>query len=235
MFPSRHAQLGYATPDLAGFQLSVAALDPAMIDPFWNRTLSPRFEAELTFRKMGDEGSGNEINVWANGMTQQIGRVAESPQNPATGDPGIPADRVLNPYGFGGGAWGRFVGFGLGGTAWAGKGLGTAWALGNTAVDSIGELRSHFGYLAVANYRAGNFEVAASYGSVNVQETDWDKAPNNTIKISVIKNIRAIGGKIAYHMSPIVFSIDGMNLHYEWHRGETQYANVVSAGMLAEF
>jgi hypothetical protein len=233
MFPARHAQLGYATPELAGLQLSVAMLDPAMIDTFWNRTPSPRFEAELTFKKAWDEG--DELNVWANGLTQQIGRVSESPPNPMTGDPGIPADTVLNPFGYGGGIWGRFSGFGLGATVWAGDGLGTAWALGNTAVDSIGVLRKHYGYLAIANYRLGNFEVAASYGSSNVQETEWDKAPTNPIKVSVIKEIRGIGGKLAYHLTPLVFSIDGMNLRYTWHRGEEQTANVISAGMLAEW
>ena len=234
LFPSRHAQLGYATPDIGGLQLSLAALDPAMIDTFWNRTLTPRFEAELTFKKLW-EAEGDEVNVWANGMTQQIGRVSESPPNMMTGNPGIPADRVLNAYGFGGGVWGRVSGFGAGATAWTGKGLGTAWSLGNTAVDAIGELRNHFGYLAVANYRFGNIEVAASYGSVHVDETKWDANPNETVKISVIDNIRAIGGKLAYHMTPLVFSIDGMNLHYTWHRGEEQTANTISAGMLVEY
>ncbi len=233
MFPARHAQLGYATPELAGFQLSVAALDAAMIDNFWNRTPSPRVEAELTYKKTF--GPGNELNAWANGLTQQIGRVSESPRNMMTGDPGIPADKVLNVFGYGGGLWGRYSGFGLGGTAWAGEGLGTAWALGNTAVDSIGVLRKHFGYLAAANYRVGDFELAASYGSANVQQTDWDHAPNNPLKISVTKQVRGIGGKLAYHMTPVVFSIDGMNLNYTWHRGEEQTANVISAGMVAEW
>ena len=237
MFPARHAQLGYATPELAGFQLSVAALDPAMIDNFWNRTVYPRFEGELTYRKVFDDKPvvKDEVNVWANGLTQVIGRITESPPNPATLDPGIPADATRNVWGVGGGAWGRIKGFGIGATGWYGEGLGTAWALGNTAIDSIGKLRTHFGYLAAANYRYANFEIAASYGSTNAKETDWDKAPSNPIKISVIKEVRGIGGKIAYHMTPVVFSVDGMNLHYEWHRGETQTANVISGGMLAEW
>lgn len=231
MFPARHAQLGYATPELAGFQLSVAALDAAMIDTSWNRTPTPRFEAELTYKKTF--GEGNELNAWANGLTQQIGRVTEVAPQP--GVDGISADAVLNVYGFGGGAWGRFSGFGLGATGWAGDGLGTAWALGNTAVDNIGKLRKHFGYLAAVNYKLGNFEIAASYGGVHVQATDWDNDPNNPQKVSVIKQIRGIGGKLAYHMTPVVFSIDGMNLAYKWHRNETQAANVISAGMLAEW
>jgi hypothetical protein len=237
MFPARHAQLGYATPLFAGVQLSVAALDPAMIDQFWNRTILPRFEGELTFKQtMQEHPVGNdEINVWANGMTQMIGRTGESPPNVVVGDPGIPADSVRTAWGVGGGAWFRFSGFGLGGTGWYGAGLGTAWALGNTAIDATGHLRTHFGYLAIGNYRFGPMEVAASYGSSNAKETDWDKALNNPIKVSVIKEVRGIGGKLAWHMEPIVFSIDGMLLHYAWHRGETQNATVVSGGMLAEW
>ena len=237
MFPARHAQIGYATPEMAGVQLSVAALDPAMIDQFWNRTIAPRFEAELTFHKvMQDRPVGkDEVNVWANGLTQMIGRVGESPRNLAVGDKGIPADTVRNVWGVGGGAWGRFVGFGIGATGWFGKGLGTAWALGNTAVDNVGELRTHFGYLAAANYRISAIELAASYGSSNAKDTAWDRAPTNPVKLSVIKEVRGIGAKIAYHMEPVVLSIDGMNLHYSWHRGEIQNANTISAGMLAEW
>ena len=236
MFPARHAQLGYATPELGGVQLSVAVLDPAMIDQFWNRTILPRFEGELTFhRERAGLDVKDEINVWANGLSQMIGRVGEQPQNLAVGDPGIPADSVRSVWGVGGGAWGRIAGFGIGATGWYGPGLGTAWALGNTAIDGTGHLRTHFGYLGIANYRISKIEFAASYGSTNVKDTDWDRSPTNPQKVSVIKEVRGIGGKIAYHMTPVVFSIDGMNLHYAWHRGEVQTANTISAGMLAEW
>jgi hypothetical protein len=233
MFPARHAQIGYATPDLAGLQLNVAMLDPAMIDGNWNRTPLPRFEAELTFHR--GSADKDEVNAWANGLTQVIGRVNELAPNPAMGVPGIPADATKNVWGVGGGAWFRVSGVALGGTGWFGQGLGTAWAFGNTAVDDIGTLRTHFGYLGILSYRAGDFEVAGSYGSANVRETNWDSSPQNPVKISVIKEVRGIGGSIAYHVGPVTFSIDGMNIQNTWHRGEVQHANVVSAGMLAEW
>ncbi|HKQ71751.1 MAG TPA: porin [Polyangiaceae bacterium] len=240
MFPSRHAQIGYATPDFHGLQLNVAVLDPAAIEPSlgqgptgWTRTPMPRFETEVTYKKTF--GGTDELNIWANGLTQAIARTGHVPPQPMINNPGIPADAQRTVFGYGGGIWGRFSGFGIGVTGWAGSGLGTAWALGNTAIDSIGKLRQHFGYLGIANYRAGNFEVAASYGSTNVRETDWDKNGDPMVKLSVIKEVRGIGGKIAYHMTPVVFSIDAMNLHYAWHRGETQDANVISGGMLAEW
>lgn len=237
MFPSRHAQLGYATPLYAGVQLSLAVLDPAMIDQFWNRTIAPRFEAELTYRQVVDDKAEikDEVNAWANGMTQMIGRTGEVAPNPMNNDPGIPADVVRTAWGVGAGAWGRYSGFGMGATAWYGQGLGTAWALGNTAIDNIGQLRTHFGYLAMLNYRLSNFELAGSYGSTNVKDTAWDESPSNPIKVSVIKEVRGIGWKLAYHMKPVVFSVDGMELQYRWHHGEKQTAHVVSGGMLAEW
>jgi len=243
MFPARQAQIGYATPDVSGFQLNVAIADPAMIDTSWNRTPLPRFEAEATFHR--NFTGTDELNIWANGLSQVIGRTAEVAPNPQTGEPGIPADATKQVYGVGGGAWGRFSGFGLGGTGWAGAGLGTAWAFGNTAIDDEGTLRNHFGYLIIGNYRVGGFEVAGSYGSANVKETDWDKGPSLCPdsacemkfgrKVSVIKQVSGIGGKVAYHIDPVVFSVDFMLLDYKWWRGEEQKANVVSAGLLSEF
>ena len=154
---------------------------------------------------------------------------------PTTGNPGVAADATRNVYGLGGGLWGRISGFGIGATAFAGAGLGTAMAFGNTAIDNVGELRKHFGYLAAANYRLGEFEIAASYGSSNVQETDWDKNPAAYPHLSVIERGPRHRGKVAYHMGPVTFSVDGMNIRNTWHRGESQIANVVSGGMLAEF
>lgn len=243
MFPNRNAQLGYATPDFGGLQLSVAIFDGAMINDQWNRTPLPRFEAEATFKKAlgGPEAYPNEVNAWANGLSQTVGRTQEvAPQPPlppaVIGHPGVPADATVAVWGVGGGAWGRFSGFGLGGTGWYGKGLGTATPFGNSAVDDVGKLRTHFGYLVIGSFRIDNFEVAASYGSTNAQETEWDKHPDNPDKVSVIKQVRGIGGKVAYHLhKAVVLSIDGMNVRHEWWKGEKQTANVISGGLVARW
>lgn len=242
MFPNRNAQIGYATPEFGGLQLSLAIFDPAMINDQWNRTPFPRAEAEATFRREfgGHEEYRNEVNVWANGLSQSVGRTAalgpQPPIPPATvGHPGIPADATRNVWGVGGGAWGRVSGFGLGGTGWYGAGLGTATPFGNTAVDDTGVLRKHFGYLAIMNFRYERFEAAVSYGSTNAKETAWDKHPDNPTKISVIKQVSGIGGKLAIHVTPIVFSIDGIHVRHEWWRGEKQVTNVFSAGAVAKW
>jgi hypothetical protein len=237
MFPNRNAQIGYGTPDVGGFHLDVAMLDPSMIEgqnggaSEWVRTPTPRFEAEAVYHR---EGNGtDEMNGWLNGLSQQIARIKEVP--PDANSAGVPADAVRNVWGVGGGAWGRTHGFAIGATGWVGAGLGTATAFGNTAIDQQGTLRKHFGYLAATNYRIGDFELGGSYGSANCLETDWDKAPTNPNKITVIKEVRGIAAKVAYHVGPMVFSIDGENLHYTWHRGEELTANVVSAGLLGAF
>jgi hypothetical protein len=238
MFPNRNAQLGYATPDFGGFQVSAAIFDGAMINEQWNRTPLPRFEAEATFKQAfgGPEAYPNEINAWANGLSQTVGRTQETPPQPAIGHPGVPADATVNVWGVGGGAWGRLSGIGLGGTGWYGKGLGTATPFGNTAVDDVGKLRTHFGYLVIGNFRIADFEVAASYGSTNAQETEWDKNPANTDKVSVIKQVSGVGGKVAYHLhKAVVLSLDGMHIRHQWWRGEKQTANVISGGLVGKW
>jgi len=205
-----------------------------MIDANWNRTPLPRFETELTYKK--SFGGTDELNVWANGLSQQVGRSVYQQPNEMENFAGIAADKILNVYGYGVGLWGRFSGFALGGTYWAGKGLGTATAFGNTAVDEAGELRQHFGYLAMANYRLGGFEIAASYGSANVKTTAWDNAPLRNTPISVAKEVRGISGMVAYHVtSAVTFSVDAMNLLNTWDKGEKITANIFSGGMLAEW
>jgi hypothetical protein len=249
IFPNRNAQLAYSTPEVAGLQLTVAVLDPSMIPgslsatPQWVRTPLPRFESEATFHR-GTTGE-DEINLFANGLAQQIGMSTEIPERPFTNPndptmngivPGVPADATRTVYGVGGGGWGRLHRFALGGSYWAGRGLGTANAFGNTAVDERGTLRFHFGYLGVANYRIGNFEIATSYGSSNVKETDFEKQPPpGFTRVSVVKEVRGIGGLVAYHIGPVTFSVDGMRIRTEWHRGEVLVANVVSGGVLGEW
>ena len=233
MFPNRNAQIGYATPLAAGFQFNIAMFDPSAINTDWVRTPAPRLEAEATFHR--EFGGTDELNIWANGLAQPIGRVKEAVPDAPTAFAGVPADAVREVWGVGGGAWGRTHGFAIGGTAWAGPGLGTATAFSNTAIDDHGTLRQHFGYLGAANYRLGDFELGGSYGSSNCIETDWDKSPLNPLHESVIKHVNGTALNVAYHVGPIVFSVDGMNIHYLWARGETQTANVVSAGLLGAF
>ena len=247
LHPNRNGQLAYSTPEIAGVQWTVAMLDPSMIpgnlssNAQWIRTPLPRFETEATFHR-GTTGA-DEVNLFANGMTQVIGMSTEIPAVPENPNdkvhynlPLLPADATRVVFGYGGGGWARTHGLAAGATYWAGKGLGTANAFGNTAVDNRGTLRFHFGYLAVVNYRLGDFEIASSYGSSNVKLTDFDRAPPTSQDLfSVVTEVRGIAGLIAYHMGPVTFSIDGMNIHTAWSHNEVLVTNVVSGGVLGEW
>jgi len=247
LHPGRNAQLAYTTPDWSGFQVTVAVLDPSMIAgnlsaaAQWVRTPLPRFESEATFHR-GTTG-GDELNLFVNGMTQLVGmstEIAAVPMTPGIPNsrdvPGVPADATRNVFGYGTGGWFRMGAFGLGGTYWAGNGLGTAFSFGNTAVDDRGNLRFHFGYLGVGNVKVGNWEFATSYGSSNVRPTDWDLNPSGgSPTVSVVKEVRGIAGLIAYHMGPVTFSVDGMNIRTEWQHDYVLTSNVVSGGVLGEW
>lgn len=241
LHPGRNAQLGYATPEIAGFQLNVAVLDPAMIpgqtsssQGQWVRTPIPRFEAEATYRR-GVKGA-DELNLFVNGMQQVVGMFQEITPDTDNGFAGVPANATRTVYGYGMGGWGRFKAFGLGGTYWAGKGLGTGFAFANTAADSQGNLRTHFGYLGIANVRLGAFEIATSYGSSNVVQTNFDEHPPAVLDLfSVTKEVRGIGGLLAYHYGPLTFSLDGMNVQTRWWKGEVQRTNVASLGVVGEW
>ncbi len=240
LHPGRNAQLAYATPEAGGFQATAAVLDPSMIpgnlstSPQWVRTPLPRFEGEATFRR-GVKG-GDELNLFVNGMEQVIGMSTEIPADPTNMLAGVPADAERIVWGYGVGGWGRFKALGLGATYWAGKGLGTGFSFSNTAVDNRGNLRTHFGYLGIANLRFGDFEIAGGYGSSNVEQTAFDaNRPAAVDLFSVAKEVRGISGMMAYRYGPLTFSIDGMNIRTSWHKGEQQTTNVVSAGVLGEW
>jgi hypothetical protein len=69
-----------------------------------------------------------------------------------------------------------------------------------------------------------------------VKETAFDHSPPMTLDLfSVVKEVRGIGGLIAYHFGPVTFSIDGMNIRTTWHKGESLAANIISAGVLGEW
>ena len=136
------------------------------------------------------------------------------------------------------GRWrlGRISGFGIGATGWWGKGLGTAMAVGNTAIDDAGSSARTLAIWRLPT-TARRFRDRGLLRFDQCQETAWDAIPRrpNARLSAVIKEVRGIGGKIAYHVGPVTFSVDGMNIHNTWHRGESQTANVVSGGLIGEW
>lgn len=222
MFANRNAQLGYSTPKVEGFQLTVAVVDPTPLpvapamatDPIpansYNRTPLPRFEAEANYEpQLGD----TKIFTFVNGMVQTLARSDN--------------DEKRTVWGIAGGGrvnWGPLA-VGLG--PYYGKGLGTATPFSTSeAVDGAGDLRTFWGFLGGANVRIVDTELAAAYGTARAKETDFDKNNN----ISLIESTAALSFKLAQHIDKVAVSADYMHVMYDWHRGESQRTNVISLG-----
>ncbi|HYO97189.1 MAG TPA: porin [Polyangiaceae bacterium] len=229
MFANRNAQLGYSTPKLGGFHLTLAVVDPTPLpvapatamDPMpansYNRTPLPRFEFEANY---DPEFGDTKVFAFVNGMVQTLARSDN--------------DEKRTAWGIAGGGRIHLGKIALGLGPYYGKGLGTATPFSNCsgpgcnqeAVDGAGDLRAFWGFLAGANVRIVNTELAAAYGTARARETDFDEDNN----VSLIQSASGIAFKVAQHIDQVSVSADYMHVMYDWHRGESQRTNVLSVG-----
>jgi hypothetical protein len=217
------AAMIYATPVLAGFQLTVGAFDPATLGgPGWNGTKYPRPEGELTFeRRFGGTG---KIVLFANGAHQKLykpGQCIPSPQNPC--------DETVLGVGYGG----RFelgpVHLGVAGHY--GKGLGLSYALENSyaVADAETHLRWGDGYYVQSQFVVGRFDLFAGWGIARVLLTDLDLASPS---VSVIKYQMGINGGIVFNVTPNChFDLEYFRAEARWWLGEKQVLNTGAFGM----
>jgi hypothetical protein len=217
------AAMIYATPVLAGFQLSVGAFDPATLGgPGWNGTKYARPESELTFeRRFGQTG---KIVLFANGAHQKLykpGQCIPSPQNPC--------DETVLGFGYGG----RFelgpVHLGVAGHY--GKGLGLSYALENSyaVADAETHLRWGDGYYVQSQFVIGRFDVFAGWGIARVFLSDLDLV---SPAVSVIKYQMGINGGIVFNVTPSChFDLEYFRAEARWWLGEKQVLNTGAFGM----
>ena len=217
------AAMIYATPVLAGFQLSVGAFDPATLGgPGWNGTKYPRPEAELTFE--GKFAQTGKIVLFANGAHQKLykpGQCIPAPTNPC--------DETVLGVGYGG----RFelgpVHLGVAGHY--GKGLGLSYALENSyaVADAETHLRWGDGYYVQSQFVIRKFDVFAGWGIARIFLTDLDlRSP----AVSVIKYQMGINGGIVYNVTPnLHFDLEYFRAEARWWLGERQVLNTGAFGM----
>jgi hypothetical protein len=217
------AAMIYATPVLAGFQLSVGAFDPATLGgPGWNGTKFARPEAELTFEKKF--GYSGKIVLFANGAHQKLykpGICLPSATNPC--------DETVMGVGYGG----RFE-LGpvhLGAAGYYGKGLGLSYALENSyaVADAETHLRWSDGYYVQSQFVIGKFDLFAGWGIARIFLTDLDRA---TTALSVIKYQMGINGGIVFNVTPNWhLDLEYFRAEARWWLGEKQILNTAAAGM----
>lgn len=159
-YPNFNARFSYKTPVFSGFQVEVGLYDPSIeqLNNLGNTVLdetdTPRFEGELTYTTAFANGT---FKAWVDGLWQDI----ESSAKTATADVTVAA--------WGAGATATYMGFGVTGYYYDGKGLGRSLQfVGGTACNAAGtycEEADNDGYYVQGTYTFnGRTKVGVSYG-----------------------------------------------------------------------
>ena len=228
----------YATPRLAGFQLTAGLMDPIVNQAArFTRTKLPRGEAELRYKL--EFGSSGLIEPFVNGMYQKLYRDGYCNPN-ATPEPGYCETQA---FGVGYGARFEYGPFRLGLAGHFGDGLGLARALevSTASTDVTDHLRSFDGYYAQTQVALGAFDVFAGAGVVRVFLTDHDKQariehpfqPGVTVpEYSLIKDQIGINaGAVFHYTESLHFAVDYFRAQLDWQLGEQQVLHATNAGM----
>jgi hypothetical protein len=233
--------VAYATPKLAGLQLTVGYYDPAnLVGTKFERTKFGRPEAELTLDL--PLGSLGKVHLFGNGGWQKL----------------YQPDTRLETQVYGVGYGGRFelgpVRLGLAGH-W-GKGLGLSFALEPslaTVSESGEELRYFSGYYGQLQLVFGKFSISGGAGVTRVPQLTSDRRDNrdndgnpatdsanddadpNTadpVANSYIKQQFGINAGIFYQFTDyFTLGMDYFRADFNWWEGETQVVNFVNTGI----
>lgn len=235
------AGIAYATPKLAGLQLTVGYYDPAGFPgSLFERTNWGRPEAELTW----DIALGNigKIHLFANGAYQKVY------QRDGTGS------AAAQGVGYGGRFEAGPVRLGLAGHY--GKGLGLYYALQPDPVTiSIRsqELRTFDGYFAQLQLVMGKFDLGLGAGvnrvyqlpSDTVDDRDNDMNPDtdprndddnpdqfDPVPTSFAKSQMGLSGVLVYHINNYLsLAGDYFRADFRWWEGEKQLVHVINTGV----
>ena len=221
----------YATPVLAGFQLTAGAFDPLQLAGTWTRTKLLRPEAELTFEL--PIGKLGKVGAFVNGTTQQVYK--------------RDAHGSTNARGFGAGARLELGPARLGAAMHYGKGLGMRYALepGDATVGPLDKLRMFDGYYGQAMVVLDPIPIdvfaGAGISRVYNRPEDGQPLPNTdpVQAVSVPKSEMGINAGVVWHIKPwLHFDIDGFRADFRWYGvatearpGDRQVAYILNSGM----
>jgi hypothetical protein len=236
----------YATPELAGFQLTAGIFDPIQNQAArFSRTKWARPEAELRYKL--EFGQNGLVEAFVNGAYQKLyrdGYCSTTPvANPA--DPANPTTPLCEITAFGVGYGARAevgpVRLGLAGHFGDGLGLGRALEVSTASTDLSDHVRRFDGYYAQSMLVLGNVDVFAGAGIVRVFLTDDDKSrripdPLNAGRTipsqSLIKDQIGINAGAVYHWGESLhFAVDYFRAQLDWYLGEKQVLHSFSGGM----
>jgi predicted porin len=207
----------YATPTLAGLQLSVGIYDPSPLQGAgYDATRVARPETELTY----DLHRGLlTIHLFANGGYQHFNKNGSNDS----------AD------GYGVGYGGRFevgpVHLGVAGHNGKGLGLEYAFESGDVAVSPKYELRDFDGYSVLGQVAVGPVDLNAGWGISRVFALPSDTVAGADISLP---QQWAISGGVWYHVTDYLhLDVDFLHADVKWSLGEKQVMNFINTGLTA--
>ncbi len=229
------AGIYYTTPNLAGLKVNLGVFDATHYDTVWERTNTPRPEAELTY----DFATPNfKTNVFLNGGFQKLYK-QNNDKDSAT------------LWGMAAGARLEFGPIHVGGNYFMGKGIGLTHAFAQ-ASGHIGtlvgpkvtvnpitmaevtseELRQFDGFAALVQYGGKLFDVNLAFGQSRVHQLDIDKAQLALAPgPALIKTQTAIGAGFVFHATEnLHLDIDYLRAMYRWYSTAKQDVNFLNLG-----
>ena len=216
--------LVYATPKLAGVQLSVGVFDPAlMTGTAYERLKYPRPEFELTV----DEPLGDlaKVHVYFNGGYQT------NYKNNAPNDDEV---QKLMGIGYGGRVEVGPVHLGLGGHRGRGLGFTYPGVGGDSAFDGESKFRETDGFFVMGQVVLGPFDLNGGFGQSVIHMTPFDLTaqPDTGRPAKSFANTQTgISGAVVYHAQDwLHFDIDVMHADTKWDLGERQQITFYNAG-----
>jgi hypothetical protein len=240
LYPNFNAQIRWTSPDMMGFKVSLAAVDPSQIcgagaintinGPQYvaasgvnclRTTNTPRGEGQVSYATTFPAGS---FQIWGSGMWQNIKR---QPTDIAS------TSNQNNVWGWTTGAQLKLVGFDFNGSYYAGRGLGTSFLLDADSMDAAGQLRRNKGWMAQGGYTFfGHTKLAVSYGRSQANETASDANLRALGAGATLKNQQAYVAGIYHDVNAnLKLVAEYSRVINEWYgHGNRQEANVVGVG-----
>ena len=208
--------LVYATPTVAGLQLSVGVYDPTTLPGYYEATRDARPETELTYDVAGGIV---KAHIFVNGAYQTFNK-------PGSND-------SVNGYGAGYGGRLEVGPVHLGVAGHYGKGLGMQYAFqpGDISVSPNLELRTFDGYSALGQVVVGPVDLNAGWGISRTYALDSDKVMGANISLP---QQWAISAGVVYHVTSYLhLDVDYLHALASWTLNEGQVMNFINTGITA--
>jgi hypothetical protein len=187
-------QFRYTTPDMGGFKAALEIAEPYAISDSSGKQNLPRIEAELSYAA---KFKGGSVHAWLGGLWQQDTRIDDPLFVARSGDhntslgiaPGV--NVAIGP-----------VGLMLSGYYGQGLGVYSAQdgpALGASSVDSDGNEREQWGFLAQTTFQlTDSVRLGANYGRSDNCSNDGINDPDYN---GLIRTHEAVVGQVNYNLN----------------------------------